>query len=200
MPGWNAQKRLINYDRPAPDDISKVDPDARLGAVLALLYPKNGELHTVLMMRNTYKGVHSNQVSFPGGEFEKQDASLWHTALREANEEVGVPENKVIKISELTKVYIPPSRFLVTPFLAFAEKAPSFIPDPYEVKRIIEAPISKFLDPNNILEKKIFIDSYKAKLPIKYYEVEGEIIWGATAMMLSELAEILERLGGHLKP
>ena len=200
MPGWNAQKRLINYDRPAPDDISKVDPDARLGAVLALLYPKNGELHTVLMMRNTYKGVHSNQVSFPGGEFEKQDASLWHTALREANEEVGVPENKVIKISELTKVYIPPSRFLVTPFLAFAEKAPSFIPDPFEVKRIIEAPISKFLDPNNILEKKIFIDSYKAKLPIKYYEVEGEIIWGATAMMLSELAEILERLGGHLKP
>jgi len=200
LPGWNAQKRLINYDRPAPDDISKVDPDARLGAVLALLYPKNGELHTVLMMRNTYKGVHSNQVSFPGGEFEKQDASLWHTALREANEEVGVPENKVIKISELTKVYIPPSRFLVTPFLAFAEKAPSFIPDPFEVKRIIEAPISKFLDPNNILEKKIFIDSYKAKLPIKYYEVEGEIIWGATAMMLSELAEILERLGGHLKP
>src|SRR5690554_6256997 len=81
------------------------------------------------MMRNTYKGVHSNQVSFPGGEFEKQDASLWHTALREANEEVGVPENKVIKISELTKVYIPPSRFLVTPFLAFAEKAPSFIHD-----------------------------------------------------------------------
>jgi len=200
LPGWNAQKRLINYDRPAPDNISKVDPDARLGAVLALLYPKNGELHTVLMMRNTYKGVHSNQVSFPGGEFEKQDASLWHTALREANEEVGVPENKVIKISELTKVYIPPSRFLVTPFLAFAEKAPSFIPDPFEVKRIIEAPISKFLDPNNILEKKIFIDSYKAKLPIKYYEVEGEIIWGATAMMLSELAEILERLGGHLKP
>lgn len=199
LPGWEAQKRLINYSRPAPEDISKVDPDARLGAVLALLYPKNGELYTVLMMRNTYKGVHSNQVSFPGGAFEKQDASLWHTALREAHEEVGIPEEKVIKISELTKVYIPPSRFLVTPFLAFAEEAPLFIPDKYEVKRIIEAPVSIFLDRKNILEKSLYIESYNTKLPIKYYDVDGEIVWGATAMMISELAEILERLDGNIK-
>lgn len=199
LPGWDAQKRLINYDRPVPEDVSKVDPEARLGAVLALLYPKNGELYTVLMMRNTYKGVHSNQVSFPGGELEKQDASLWHTALREANEEVGLPENKVIKISELTKVYIPPSRFLVTPFLAFAENAPNFIPDKHEVRRIIEAPISLFLDQKNILEKNLFIETYNAKIPVKYYDVEGETVWGATAMMLSEVADILNRLRGNLK-
>ena len=198
LPGWNAQKRLINYSRPAPEDVSKVDPHARLGAVLALLYPKNGELYTVLMMRNTYKGVHSDQVSFPGGKFEKNDGSLWNTALREAHEEVGVIENKVIKISELTKVYIPPSRFLVTPFLAFAEKAPDFIPDKYEVKRIIEAPVSMFLDRKNILEKNIFVATYNAKVPIKYYDVEGEIVWGATAMMLSELAEILEKTGCNI--
>ena len=199
LPGWDAQKRLINYSRPAPQDVSTVDPDARLGAVLALLYPKNGELYTVLMMRNTYEGVHSNQVSFPGGAFEKQDLSLWHTALREAYEEVGVAEDKVIKISELTKVYIPPSRFLVTPFLAFAKKAPVFIPDKFEVRRIIEVPISLFLDRKNILEKNVFIKTYNAKLPIKYYDVEGETVWGATAMMLSEMAEILKRLGENLK-
>lgn len=199
LPGWDAQKRLINYTRPAPKDVSKVDPHARLGAVLALLYPKNGELHTVLMMRNTYKGVHSNQVSFPGGAFEKHDLSLWHTALREAHEEVGLSGDKVVKISELTKVYIPPSRFLVTPFLAFTETAPNFIPDEYEVQRIIETPISMFLDRKNILEKNIFIETYNAEVPIKYYDVEGEIVWGATAMMLSELAEILEKLGDNLK-
>jgi len=199
LPGWNAQKKLINYARPAPQDVSKVDPDARLGAVLALLYPKNGELHTVLMMRNTYQGAHSNQVSFPGGAYEKVDGTLWHTALREANEEIGLPGEKVIKIAELTKVYIPPSRFLVTPFLAFTEKVPHFIPDPYEVKRIIETPISPFLDQNSILEKNIFIETYKTNLPIKYYNVGGETVWGATAMMLSEIAEILERSGSEFK-
>lgn len=193
LPGWNAQKRLINYDRPPPDNISTFDPSARQSAVLALLYPKNGELYTVLMLRNIYEGTHSGQVSFPGGKRELEDKSLWHTALREANEEVGILEQSVKLIGELTKVYIPPSRFLVTPFLAYAKEAPIFRRDRIEVQRIIETPISAFLKAAAIREKMLFVSSANTEIPVKYYDVNGEIVWGATAMMLSELAEIINK-------
>ncbi len=193
LPGWDAQKRLINYDRPPPDNISDIDPTARQSAVLALLYPKNGELYTVLMLRKLYEGTHSGQVSFPGGKRETQDKSLWNTALREANEEVGLLSQSVRKIGELTKVYIPPSRFLVTPFLAYADDAPKFMADRIEVERIIETPVSAFLDHSKILEKQFFVNSHNKEIPIKYYDVQGETVWGATAMMLSEIAELLKR-------
>lgn len=193
LPGWNAQKRLINYDRPPPHDVASIDPTARQGAVLILLYPKNGELYTVLILRNIYIGTHSGQVSFPGGKREAEDQSLWHTALREANEEVGITVEKVKFIGELTQVYIPPSRFLVTPFLAYAEEPPEFKRDRIEVKRIIETPISVFLNSNSILEKMMFVESVNTEIPIKYYDVNGEVVWGATAMMLSEMTAILDK-------
>lgn len=193
LPGWDAQKRLINYDRPPPDNVASIDPTARQGAVMVLLYPKNGELFTVLILRNIYAGTHSGQVSFPGGKREAEDESLWHTALREANEEVGITLEKVKLIGELTQVYIPPSRFLVTPFLAFAEEPPEFQRDRIEVKRIIETPISVFLNSTSILEKMMFVESVNTEIPIKYYDVNGEVVWGATAMMLSEMAEILNK-------
>lgn len=198
LPGWDAQKRMINYKRPRPDNIANVDPSARKGAVLALLYPKNGELYTVLMLRNVYDGTHSGQVSFPGGKQETFDKTLWNTALREANEEVGINTEQVQKIGDLTQVYIPPSRFLVSPFLAYTGKPPLFVPDAIEVQKIIEAPVSSFLDSSKILEKTLFLESMKTELEIKYYEIEGETVWGATAMMLSEIAEIIKKSGANV--
>ncbi|MCA1762381.1 MAG: CoA pyrophosphatase [Flavobacteriales bacterium] len=106
LPGWEAQSRMINYQRPKVQDVRKIDPGARNSAVLALLYPKNNEIYTVLMLRNDYKGTHSGQVSFPGGKREDWDGSLWETALREAREEVSVQPSEVQKIGELTPVYI----------------------------------------------------------------------------------------------
>src|SRR5690606_34915901 len=143
------------------------DPTARQGAVLALLYPKNGELYTVLILRNIYEGTHSGQVSFPGGKREVEDKSLWHTALREANEEVGIMVENVKLIGELTKVYIPPSRFLVTPFLAYTHEAPDFKRDRIEVQRIIETPVSIFLDSETICERMLFVSSMNKEIPVK---------------------------------
>lgn len=194
LPGWEAQKKLINYDRPAPKDFSKINPKPKLSGVLALLYPKNNELYTVLTLRNSYNGVHSNQVSFPGGKKETVDVSLWDTALREAREEVGLHPEKIFKIGELTHVYIPPSKFLVAPFLAYTDEEPQFIADPYEVKRIIETPVSVFLNDSNIRQKDMFIKAYNTSIPIKYYDVNGNVVWGATAMMLSEIADILKKV------
>ncbi len=192
LPGWEAQKKMINYDRPRPENIDEVDPNARLGAVLILIYPKENALHLVLILRNVYKGTHSGQISFPGGKQEPEDGSLWHTALREANEEVGIDPEKIKYIGALTKVYIPPSRFLVSPFVAISEEQPRFTADPIEVQRIIEAPISLFQDENNRLEKNLFVKALNAEMPIKYFDLEGEVLWGATAMMISELVDVFE--------
>lgn len=199
LPGWDAQKELINYDRPKPDNIEAVDPDARQSAVLALLYPKNGEIHTVLILRNTYEGTHSGQISFPGGKREDHDHSLWDTATREAQEEVGIDRSIIHKVGKLTPVYIPPSRFLVTPFLAFANREPRFQRDPVEVRRIIESPVSPFLDRGKIAEKKMFIKSMKGSVDIKYFDLEGETLWGATAMIISEISEVLRSIDVSLK-
>ena len=199
LPGWDAQKRMINYERPRPDNIANIDPNARQGAVLALLYPKNGELYTVLMLRNVYEGTHSGQVSFPGGKQETVDKTLWHTALREANEEVGIHASEVQKIGNLTQVYIPPSRFLVSPFLAYSSASPNFVPDDIEVQKIIEAPISAFMEPSKIRQKMLFVHSLNTEIEIKYYEIEGETVWGATAMMLSEISEIIRNTGVSIK-
>lgn len=191
LPGWDAQKRMINYDRPQVNNIAEIDPGARKSAVLALLYPKNGEIYTVLTLRNIYEGTHSGQISFPGGKQEPGDSSLWLTALREANEEVGLNPGFVHQLGILTPVYIPPSRFLVTPYLAFAKSAPSFTPDPFEVQRIIETPVNLFLDATKIAEKKMFLKSFNESVSVRYYDLEGEILWGATAMIISEISEII---------
>jgi 8-oxo-dGTP pyrophosphatase MutT (NUDIX family) len=84
LPGWGAHRKMINYMRPKATDVEEVDPDARKGAVLALIYPINNEPHVALMLRNTYNGAHSGQVSFPGGKYEQTDKDLVQTALREA--------------------------------------------------------------------------------------------------------------------
>ncbi len=193
LPGWDAQSKMINYDRPPVDDISKVDPGARLGAVLVLIYPKESVLHTVLTLRNVYRGTHSGQVSFPGGKVEPGDENLWATALREAQEEVNLLPENVQYIGQLSQIYIPPSRFLVSPYLAVTNETPQFTPDPTEVARIIEAPIADFLDLKNIAEKDIFVETLKAKMKVKYFAISGETVWGATAMILSELAEMARR-------
>ena len=192
LPGWDAQRLMMNYNRPKPEDIDQFDPDARKGAVLALLYPKDGEPHILLTLRHVYKGIHSGQVSFPGGSAEAGDQTLWGTALREAEEETGLDPDGVHLLRELTKVYIPPSRFLVTPFLAYCDTPPEMRADPFEVQRIIEAPFRFFTDTKNRLEKLMTIAGYNKEISVKYFDVDGETVWGATAMILSEIVTLAE--------
>jgi len=107
-------------------DVAALNP--KKSAVLALLYPNEAqELQMVFMLRKTYKGVHSNQIGFPGGKVEKEDNNLLATALRETFEEVGVPSNTIQIITTLTETYIPPSNFLVQPFLGICQEKPTFV-------------------------------------------------------------------------
>lgn len=165
-----------------------IDKNPKKAAVLMLFYPKNGITHLALIVRNSYPGVHSSQIGFPGGKVEESDFNLEHTALRETHEEVGVHPEKVKIIKPFSEIYIPPSNFLVYPFMGISHEELSFIPDLDEVKRVLEFPISLFLDDATISKVKMST-SYATDIEVPAFMVDKYVVWGATAMMMSELKE-----------
>ncbi len=161
-------------------------------AVMALLYPDKANLtRLVMILRKTYNGHHSGQISFPGGKREAFDADLWHTALRETNEEIGILPEKIQYIRHLTPVFIPISNFRVQPFLAFAKSPLQFEKDPYEVEEILELPIKSLLtEPLVSIKHSYFGQTYQ----LKAFQVGQIKIWGASAMILSEITALLNKL------
>ena len=166
--------------------------DAKRAGVLAMFYPNaTNETHLALILRKTYKGVHSAQIGFPGGKYEEEDKTLKHTAIRETWEEIGVPEHQIKVIKQMTEVYIPPSNFYVQPFIGITQETPKFIKQDDEVEDIVEVSLSHFLDENNV-GNKLVATYYTAKIEVPAYELNGHVVWGATAMMLSEIKDILK--------
>lgn len=162
-------------------------------AIMMLFYPKKEETHLVLIVRNSYPGVHSSQIAFPGGKVEIYDESLQDTALRETHEEIGISSDKINVIRAFTDVYIPPSNFMVYPFLGYSEEELIFYPDPSEVAGIIELPLKDFLDDSNIVIKRM-ATSYTESIDVPAFKIDEHFVWGATAMMLSELKDVLKRV------
>ncbi len=166
--------------------------NAKQSAVLALLYPDDiNETRIVLILRKAYEGVHSAQISFPGGRVEENDKSLEHTALRETYEEVGVPMENVYVIKTLTDVYIPPSNFFVQPFLGFAKSMPQFNRQEDEVEEILEVRLLDLLNDDYLITKSVST-SYKVDVEVPAFNLNGHVVWGATAMMLSEIKDLLK--------
>jgi 8-oxo-dGTP pyrophosphatase MutT (NUDIX family) len=165
----------------------------RIAAVMMLLYPKEGITHLVLIVRNSYEGVHSAQIAFPGGKYEEEDQIFSNTALRETHEEVGVHPDNMEIIKTFSPMYIPPSNFEVHPFLGICKDEICFVPDPTEVSAIIELPLSVFLNDQIIINANMST-SYAKNINVPAFEIEGHIVWGATAMMLSELKDVLKEV------
>ncbi|MEE9408557.1 MAG: CoA pyrophosphatase [Polaribacter sp.] len=163
----------------------------RKAAVLALFYPnENNEITFLLTQRASYKGTHSAQISFPGGKFDKTDTNLQETALRETFEEVGVSASSITVIRELTDVYIPPSNFLATPFIGFIDRRPVFDTN-YEVAQTIEVLVSDLLNEASLTTVNL-TTSYMKNIDVPCFKLNNYIVWGATAMMLSEIKELLK--------
>ncbi len=158
--------------------------------VLLLLYITDNEWNIVLIKRPEYLGVHSAQISFPGGKFDSTDANLLHTALRETEEEIGVHANKISILGELTKLYIPPSEIEVYPFVGFCAETPIFTIDTREVQYVIEAKISDFINPANRLEKPYSSNETSGTIP--YFNINGHEVWGATAMIINEFLAVIK--------
>ena len=162
--------------------------------VLLLLYPHEGFITTVFIKRTTYNGVHSGQISLPGGMFKNTDGALSVTALREAMEETGLPVGESAIIGQLTSLLIPVSNIRVFPFVAVCEKRPDFIPDPTEVQYIIETRLDELLNPMNRKCKILQKDGTAIKVP--YFDIRGNHIWGATAMIVGEFLEVYKSVIG----
>ncbi|MDJ1471912.1 CoA pyrophosphatase [Cytophagaceae bacterium DM2B3-1] len=191
LPGEAAQQKMASSLRNAGQLNFKTDGKTRQGAVCILFYQKQGIWHLPLIVRPEYDGTHSGQVAFPGGKVEETDPTYVATALREMHEEIGVPTDSVQILGALTPLLVIASNFMVHPFVGITSEAPVFIPDSREVAKIIEVPLPDLLDDNRRSAKEIQVRGFSLWAP--YFDLEGQTVWGATAMMLSELIEVLKK-------
>ena len=194
LPATEAHFKMVPLDR--IESLKNLNFDCinpKKAAVMMLLYPKEGRTHLVLIVRNSYNGHHSAQIALPGGKYEAKDQTYANTALRETHEELGIlPENIEI-IMPFTNLYIQVSNFMVYPFLGICKKEIVFVPDGNEVVNIIELPLNNFLN-DDIIVKTFMATSYSKKVEIPAFKINEHIVWGATAMMLSELKEVLKKV------
>lgn len=189
LPGKSAHLTMAPFHR--IDSLKfEVNPpkEAIRSSVLILLIPSEFGLETVLIKRNIYNGIHSGQISFPGGKCDKEDSDITETACREAYEELGIRTQDYKIIGHLSRLYVPPSNYLIYPVLAISDKRPDYKPDPREVSEFIHVPISKFNPANSQICKVEAGPSLTVEAPA--YVVEGHVIWGATAMILAELYQV----------
>ena len=189
LPGRPAQALMAPLPRPGwhPDD--RPDEPARQSGVLVLFYNLQGRLHVPLILRPTYDGTHSGQVAFPGGGSEERDKDLTETALREAQEELGISPKDVQILGTLTELYIRPSNYEVYPTVGRLKAKPVFRPDPNEVAQLLEVPLAALLDPSNLRKEQWQLADRSALVP--YFAIQNQSIWGATAMILSELLAVV---------
>ncbi|MFM9005320.1 MAG: NUDIX hydrolase [Flavobacteriales bacterium] len=181
--------QIIGYPRPSPEEARAMDPPARESAVIFPLFRRNNQWHTAFMKRPSGQGVHSDQLSFPGGRLEPGETHL-QAALREAHEEVGVPPHQWELLGELSALYIPPSHFVVQPFIAIGPENPIFSLNESEVVQWIEYPIVRFLDGGIISKKPIFVSKYERTFESGYFDINGHTLWGATAIMVQEFRSL----------
>jgi 8-oxo-dGTP pyrophosphatase MutT (NUDIX family) len=169
-------------------DFEKLVPNfhTKKSAVLLLFYPENDKLNLIFIKRQDYDGVHSGQIAFPGGKIDKDDKNLKYTALRETNEEIGIKINDIEILGELSEIYIPPSNYLVKPYIGFINYKPEFILNEREVNLVFAIDISVINSATIIYENEIIINkTLKIKAPC--FNLNGYMVWGATSMILNEL-------------
>ena len=205
----NSISKIENIELPAQDSQFKMAPPfrhelinssskqmktAKRAGVLAMFYP-DIDLQTklILIHRKTYKGVHSAQIGFPGGKIESEDSSLEETAIRETFEEVGVEKHKIEVLKQLTEIYIPPSNYFVQPYFGICKSTPNFLKQDEEVEDILEVALHHFLDEESVTNS-IVDTSYNLKVDVPAFKLNGYVVWGATAMMLSEIKDLLKQM------
>mgnify|MGYP000906998890 CR=1 FL=1 len=193
LPGYDAQKLMAPSNRFSNDDTIPSD-DARISSVLLLIFPKHKRLFIPFIQRHKYKGAHSGQISLPGGKREANDKTNWDTAIRETREELGIDTSDIEYIGKLSPIYIPISNFIVHPYVGYLPYTPKFKPNEREVKEVLEVSIPKlFIEADSSNSFKKTIKDHEIVAPC--FMVNEKRIWGATAMILSELNIIFrERL------
>ena len=191
LPGGLAHNRMKpKMADGAPLKMKPATPP-RKGGVLILLFEENGIAHFPLIQRPNYDGIHSGQMALPGGRFEESDGDQFQTALRETEEEIGVDMKRVEIIGNLSEFFVAASNYMVLPVIGKIDYKPDFIPEPREVDDIVTPPVHHLIDPDRFKTKEMVVrNGFRLQSP--YFDLEGRTVWGATAMMLSELVEVLK--------
>ena len=195
LPGVAAQAKMAPPQRFPKNKAETPKPNnkTRIGCVLILLYPdENQRIHFPLIVRPEYEGVHSGQVALPGGKKEEDDADFIATALRETCEEIGVDVDRTKVLGKLSTLYIPPSNFLVYPVVAAITREPTFVPSPREVAELLTVDLMSLLGDAKREIKEVMWKGKPIELP--FYDIEDNMVWGATAMILGEFLAIIEEL------
>ncbi|MEL7122860.1 MAG: CoA pyrophosphatase [Bacteroidota bacterium] len=192
LPGRQSQLKMAAYQARA--SYVKAPDHASQAGVLMLFYPRKANWHIVLIERTSRnpKDRHKGQIAFPGGRYEEQDNTLARTAVREAEEEVGIDASSIQLIGGLTPLYIPVSNYNVEPYVGFTNATPTFIPQEDEVASILEVPLSDFLNPATLQKTQINLGNGMQLQDVPFFNIQGKIVWGATAMMLNELIEMVK--------
>ena len=189
LPGSQAQHLLAPAGRGA-ENLDQLDhAKINTAGVLALFINQDNLPHLVLIERATYRGVHSGQIAFPGGRKELSDLDFKQTALRETEEEIGLPANDIEVVGGFSPLYIPPSNFLVHPYVGLYHQQPKFVKQPSEVAQIIKLDFNLLLHDSAIVEQAIKVRGFNMTVPT--FLINDITIWGATAMMLSELRHMI---------
>ncbi len=163
--------------------------EPKRGGVLIAFYPDKEEFYFPLFRRPIYEGAHSGQMAFPGGKAEPDDVDIVATALREADEEVGINPLSVEVLGRLSDLYIPVSHIVVTPVVAYLHDKPDFRLDPIEVDELFSIPLTQFLSEESKKQEVWELNGGHYQIP--FYYLQEQKVWGATAMMLSELEFVL---------
>ncbi|RLD23978.1 MAG: coenzyme A pyrophosphatase [Bacteroidetes bacterium] len=191
LPGQDAQAIMM----PTLSDRSRFSLEAKKGArpggVMILFYLKDEEIYFPLIQRPDYDGVHAKQMSFPGGKKDDEDESLIITAIRETNEEIGVESGKIEVIGSLSELYIIASNFNVLPTIGIFGGLPDFLADEHEVDEVVEVKLTDLMDDAKQKEKPMTI-LQGITINAPYFDLNDKVVWGATAMILSELKQILQ--------
>ena len=191
LPGKQAHKELAPYRNEIELDFKNKNP--KIASTLLLIYPRDGKTFFCLIERQEYEGTHSNQISFPGGKNESGE-SMKETALRETKEEIGVDPISINIIGELTQVFVPPSNFLIHPFVGYCNFTPGFKASEREVKRIIEVNIEELFKKDVIKIKKMSFEKIigNVNYGVPYLDLNNKIVWGATSVILNEFRKMLQ--------
>ena len=193
LPGYLSHKKMSTANRDEELLRFKANPqNAKKSAVFILLFNDDDRLKVVFIRRSFYVGIHAGQIAFPGGRFEESDLTVQNTALREIEEEIGVKSDKIEIIGRLTDIYVPPSNFLISVFVGFMKEKPMFTADVREVDEIIEVDLDEFFKAGVIQEMEFVVSSNNYSVLAPYYKVKNADIWGASAMVMTELLDILQ--------
>jgi 8-oxo-dGTP pyrophosphatase MutT (NUDIX family) len=194
LPGITSHLKMAPEHRAKElEDASSQKPTAKKSAVMILFFiDKQKNTKIIFIRRSDYVGIHAGQMGLPGGRYEEEDKDTLITALRETTEEIGISAEKIEVVGKLSGIYIPSSNFFVDPYIGFLKEKPEYTIDAREVKEVVEINLSDLIK-EDAVRYKHFVTHGKSQTTLApYYLIDNVEIWGATAMIISELIDIIK--------